>query len=103
MARDNLRATEIMTEKLERIRLYRWSQVNQPGLIATNFSVAYDSFSTNPIYSGTIAIAPASFSSNYTNQMRLVTVELTWTTGNVQRSRRMSTYVTFNGLHTYVF
>ena len=37
LARENLRATQILQEKMETIRLYTWDQVNTPGFIPTNF------------------------------------------------------------------
>src|SRR5947207_13330458 len=42
MARENLRATQIMLEKVETIRLYSWDQVNTAGFIPTNFTDTYD-------------------------------------------------------------
>src|SRR5258707_2277441 len=41
LARENIRATQIMTEKMETIRLYNWDQINSNGFIPTTFSVAY--------------------------------------------------------------
>jgi len=37
MARENLRATQIMLEKVETIRLYSWNQVTSNGFIPTDF------------------------------------------------------------------
>src|SRR5262245_23471967 len=41
LSRENLRATQVLTEKLETIRLYTWDQVNTPGFIPTNFSAPF--------------------------------------------------------------
>ncbi len=40
-ARENLRATQVMVEKMETIRLYSWDQINTPGFIPTTFSETY--------------------------------------------------------------
>src|SRR6266487_2661671 len=44
MARENLRATQIMLEKVETIRLYSWDQVNNKNgfNIPTDFTATYD-------------------------------------------------------------
>jgi hypothetical protein len=39
----------------------------------------------------------------YSANMRLITVTLNWTNGNVRRTRSMSTYVSKNGVQNYVF
>src|SRR6185503_12010121 len=41
-ARENQRATQILMEETEMIRLYTWDQVNKPGFIPTSFVTAYD-------------------------------------------------------------
>lgn len=40
-ARENLRATQIMVEKMETIRLYSWDQINTPGFIPAAFTDYY--------------------------------------------------------------
>lgn len=40
-ARENLRATQIMVEKMETIRLYSWDQINTPGFIPATFTDYY--------------------------------------------------------------
>src|SRR5262245_56428237 len=41
MARENLRATQIMLEKMEVIRLYSWDEITQPGFIPSTFEATY--------------------------------------------------------------
>src|SRR5260221_14043285 len=62
MARENLRATQIMLEKVETIRLYSWDQVNTPGFIPATFSANYDPKGAPNVgltYSGTTVVSPA--------------------------------------------
>src|SRR5436190_17437671 len=59
LARENLRATEILTEKTEAIRLYDWDQITTADFIPATFSTPFDVASTNapgPTYNGTITI-----------------------------------------------
>ncbi len=108
MARENLRATQIMLEKVETIRLYNWDQINEPGFVPTNFTAAYDPNSANGgiTYTGSMTISqvsPALITSSYSNDMRQLTVRVDWLTGVIPRSREFTTYVTRNGLQTYVY
>jgi len=114
--RENLRATQVMLERLEGIRLYNWSQLNSNGFIPKAFTEYYypDVAGTNGgsgvLYTGSVDIAsvylypPASYSPD----MRLVTVRVGWvsTSGksnSIVRQRSMSTYVGRNGIQNYVF
>src|SRR5262249_44898746 len=42
LARENARATQIMLEKLESIRLYNWTQVTNSGFVPATFVDVYD-------------------------------------------------------------
>jgi len=107
MARENLRATQIMLEKVETIRLYRWDQITNSGFIPTWFTNYYDPNGVNPqsiAYRGTISIDPVPFNTvSYSANMKQITVTLNWTTGQLLRSRTFTTYVAKNGLQTYVY
>lgn len=106
MARENLRATQILLEKVETLRLYHWGQL-QPGFIPTNFVVNYDvnSKSTNSgiLYYGSLSIAPANTGTSYSDDMRLVTVRLAWKTGRIPRTRQLTTYVCRTGIQNYTY
>ncbi len=105
LARENLRATQIMLEKVETIRLYSWDQINTAGFIPTTFTAPYDPNSTNGglTYTGTMTISAAPISSSYSNEMKQFTVQLNWKTGKLDRSREFTTYVARNGLQTYIY
>jgi uncharacterized protein (TIGR02598 family) len=107
MARENLRATQIMLEKTETLRLYNWDQVNDSGFIKTNFISPYDPTSTNLtsgiLYNGTVTISPAPVPASYSNDMRMVTIGLNWKTGSLHRNRSFTTYIARNGLQTYIY
>jgi prepilin-type N-terminal cleavage/methylation domain-containing protein len=99
MARDNLRATQILAQNLEMIRLCRWDQVaaaagslNAVPTGFTNYYTPNDPLST-PVYRGTVAISNVTFSSSYASDLRQVTVRVDWQTGGVNRTRQVTTLV----------
>ena len=106
-ARENLRATQIMVEKFETIRLYTWDQINTSGFIPVTFTNYYfeGQGSTNNgfPYVGTVSITNTTLTSSYADNMKMVTIQLTWSPGNFQRTRVMSSFVARNGLQTYVY
>ncbi len=107
LARENLRATQILQEKMETIRLYTWNQINTPGFIATNFVETFYSVSSNApsglTYTGKVAISSSPMTESYSNDLRTVSISLKWTSAGVPRSRAMTTYVTRNGLQNYIY
>ena len=106
LTRENLRATQILTEKMEIVRLCSWEQVTAPtNFIPSTFSAPFDSNgSTNGlVYTGTVRISDPTMAEFYKNHLKLIQIELTWTSGSVQRTRSMSTYVSEYGLQNYVY
>ena len=111
IARENQRATQVMVERLESIRLYNWAQVTTPNFIPTSFTEAYDPSNPNSsqgiTYYGQLTIGPASFSGNtpsYASNMRQFTVTLQWTNASsVPHLRTITTYVAKNGIQNYVY
>ena len=107
MARENVRATQIMVERTETLRLYSWDQLTTTNFIQTSFTESYDSMNTNggtgPTYSGTVTIAPVPMTTAYSGEMKQVTVSLNWTTGGINRNRSFTTFVARNGLQNYIY
>ena len=115
MLREELRATQVMVEKLESIRLYNWDQINSNGFIPRTFIAYYQPNPTNPatgsgvIYTGTVTIRPIASSSfsPYAPHLREVLVQLRWVSGSgeraILREREMRTLVSRYGLQNYVF
>ncbi len=106
MARENLRATQILLEKVETIRLYSWDQINTPGFIPATFTESYDPATTNNqglTFSGTMRIDPSPINSSYSNDLKMVTVHLTWQTSGMQRDREFTSYISRNGLQDYIY
>jgi Tfp pilus assembly protein PilV len=107
MTRENQRATQILLEKVETLRLYNWDQINTPGFIPTSFTNTFDpqaaTNSQGTVYLGTCTITNSPFSSSYSNNVRLVTVGLSWTTGSLPRQRTLTTLISRDGLQNYVY
>ena len=107
LARENLRATQIMEEKMETLRLYRWDQINQTGFIPTNFVDTFYPLGTNSgaglSYTGQVTITNPGYSEFYNDDLRSVTVNLSWVSAKVLRQRQMTTLVSKYGLQHYVY
>ena len=107
VARENLRATQILQEKMETIRLYSWDQVNQPGFIPSAFTNYYDTSGSSGnkglVYEGTVLVTNAPIKESYAGNLRWVNIQVTWTSSNIRRQRSMQTYVSLYGLQNYVY
>jgi len=106
MARENLRATQIMLEKVETIRLYSWNQVTSNGFIPTDFVATYDPQGAPNVgltYTGKLFITAAPISSSYSNSMKMIKVQLFWQTGGLNREREFTSYISRNGLQDYIY
>ncbi len=111
-ARDNLRATQILTQKMETIRLFRWSQLTNKTNAPPLFTAFYDPSSTNmgTTFEGRYAssLGPDGIPEAYRNNMRLVTVDVYWTnryspTKAVVQKRQVQTLVAQYGIQPYVY
>lgn len=102
-ARENLRATQILQEEMEVLRVLNWDQIttNPP---PWNFTAAfYPTGGTNQgvLYNGVVNITNSTSTASYAGDMKLITVSLSWKGGNITRNREMRTLVTRYGLHNY--
>ena len=106
-AREDLRATQILEEKMDTIRLYTWSQLNSSNFLPRTFSASFDPNSTNKqviVFSGTISVNPiSSLTESYKDQLREVSVSVSWNSGKGRRQREMTTYVSQHGLQNYIY
>jgi hypothetical protein len=108
MARENLRATQIMLEKMEVIRLLTWSQITSNNFVPPTFTAAYD---PNPlkngggggaVFQGTVTISSAALATDYDADLKRVDVKVNWTTRGIARSREMTTYYSKYGVQNYL-
>jgi len=106
VTRENLRATQILQQKTETIRLYNWSQVISNSFIPSSFVDVFCPLSNSTpgvSYTGTVTIADAGLTESYSNDIKMVNVVLQWKSGKVVRQRQAQTLVSRYGLQNYVY
>jgi hypothetical protein len=108
LVRENQRATQILMEKVETIRLYSWSQVNTPNFIPASFSDDYDpqggQGGKGAKYFGSINITNVPFAASYATNMKKIEITLSWTSSrNLAHVRRASTFIARDGVQNYVY
>jgi uncharacterized protein (TIGR02598 family) len=110
LARENIRATQVLEEKMEVVRLFNWDQViNLPGYIPTTFTAPF--FANNPTnpppgsfaYTGTVLVTAAPLTETYSADLRMIQIQVSWTSGNIVRNRQMTTFVSQYGLQKYIY
>ena len=109
-SREEERATQILAERMEVVRLLSWDQlVNLPGYVPTTFTASYSL--TNPtnapagslIYSGTVLVANAPISESYSNDLRMLKISLSWQSRGITHRRSMTTFASRYGLQNYIY
>ncbi len=132
VGRDNMRATQLMVNTMEVVRLYNWDQINSNGYIPTNFvtelyptntarsavpvveeqilveeeiqlAPEYREKNPNRMCSVDIRFSTPNFGTSYDTNMRQIDIRVTWTNQNVVRWRTMSSLIAEEGLQKYVF
>jgi len=108
--RQDLRATQILTQKAEAVRLCTWSQLNSLPQTFTDYYYTLGTTNTpaNTVYSGTISLTqPNSLPAAYRSQVKLVTVSLVWTNNfggkPVPHNRQVQTLVAYYGMVNYIY
>jgi uncharacterized protein (TIGR02598 family) len=109
ISRENLRAIQILQGKMEVVRQYNWDQVaNLPGFIPSNFTESF--YADNPtntpsnfIYTGSVTVTNAPVTESYSNDLRMIQIQLTWKSGGVVHNRQATTFVSQYGLQRYVY
>lgn len=116
--RENVRATQVMLSRLERLRLCAWSsgQLFNTNIVPVNFTDYFDPLglkgttNTGTVYTGTMVVTTnpvLSPAASYAPNMAQVTISIAWTNGvngvtNIHY-RSMSTYVSEYGMQNYIY
>jgi len=108
-AREDLRATQIMMQKIEGLRLCTWSQLNSQ--CPFNFTESYSTTTGSTIvYQGTVSLTDnTNLPSAYQSKVKLVTVTVTWKTPRgdhappLVHTRTMQTESAYYGLQNYLY
>lgn len=113
--REDLRATQILTQKIEAIRLCTWAQLtNCPATFTDTYATSSNTNSSSLFYYGTITRAKntdlPNGTSGYRDQVALVTVTVTWKTPGVSandpavtHTRSMQTQSAMYGMQNYLY
>ena len=107
--RENQRATQIMLETVETIRLYNWSQVNSNGFIPSTFTGVYDPQA--PVGQQGITYYGKISTFNATNiggpavstNLMVMKMSMTWTNRGIPHTRTTSTLIARDGIQNYVY
>lgn len=110
VTREDLRATQILLQRMETIRVSDYTKLTNSAVFPTNTTVYFDEENAASGKGGipyTVTFnarrlpSPKPQSQFYTNMLE-VTVAASWKSGKVQRTRSMQTYVARQGLQQYV-
>ena len=110
LSRQEARATQILQEKMEMVRILNWDQVaTYSNYVPSSFNEAF--YATDPSnappggfdYTGQVTIATPSIGATYKNDLREVTVTVSWQFSGKTRTRTMSAYVSQWGMQNYVY
>ena len=109
LTRQDERATQILEERMEVVRLLSWNQVTNPGYIPATFTDSY--YSSNPtnapsgslIYTGAVTVTSAPITETYANDLRMIQITLSWQSGSLTHRRQMTTFVSQYGLQKYIY
>jgi prepilin-type N-terminal cleavage/methylation domain-containing protein len=116
MARENQRATQILMERAEALRVFSWAEITNTVVSSNGLKTLPTSFTdwyipTNgtggigAVYTGHITNITPSWSggASYLTNMREIDINVTWTTDGIARSRTLTTYVARDGVQNYVY
>jgi hypothetical protein len=103
-ARQNLRATQIIAERMEILRLLSWEQWNPPKF-PLKFKDYYNfTNQTGVEFHGQVKVENATNCSglSYNTNLLQITIEVKWT-NNAPRTRSMTTLIAERGMQAYVY
>lgn len=91
---------------MEVIRLVKWDDATL-GFIPETFTAPYYATDTDPssglFYTGKVSISQAPLEESYAHHLRMIQIDLTWSSGKVLRTRQMTTFVSEYGIQKYVY
>jgi type II secretory pathway pseudopilin PulG len=108
-AREELRATQILQDRSEILRLYTWDQLTNSGFVPLTFTESFNTAGAahgngGVTYHGTVTISQAPVTTeSYSNDLRLVSFQLNWTNNNISHQRTLTTLDSSYGLHNYIY
>ena len=128
--REDIRATQLLIEKMDQLRVISWDQLTNVAVVPTSFTatfnpddtptlrkrgylslsastnavIATDKSSENLVYAGAVTIADAPNDTSYSADMKQITVTLQWKAlSGMRRSRSFTTFVARYGMQNYKY
>jgi len=107
-SREDLRATQVMVQKMETLRLYNWAEIQATNYMAPSFSQYFNPTATNGVlYVGQVTVdVPTNLPSGYNNQILGITVSVSWTNyvrgQPIAHNRQMQSYAALYWIQNYV-
>ena len=103
-SRLELRATHILTEKLEALRLFNWDQVKTKGFVPEKFTERFDPTNNHSVlYEVQITLTNAAVAPAYDSTMRKVVAQVTWNNTHGKRTKQMETLISQYGIQNYLY
>lgn len=106
LAREDRRATQILLQATETLRLYNWDQIHDYTFMPSAINYAYDPISTTSpgvTFTNRITLTDISTTTeNYRTNLSQATVAVDWTSGGAPHHREITTFITRRGLQVYV-
>jgi prepilin-type N-terminal cleavage/methylation domain-containing protein len=109
LSQEEVRADQILVQKLETLRIYNWTNIINSSFMATatNFTAYYSTSNAvhGVTYNGTLSISPfvpSATPETYSSSLRQVTASVSWFSEGMNHTRTMMTLVSSNGISTYV-
>lgn len=122
LTREDARATQMLNEKIDKLRLLTWDQLNDKTITPDSFYCAFNpedptlgnegvtnlkdfnNYTTNQLnYAGSILLTNGPSDVVYGTNMLSLTVTLRWTSSTgLSRTRSMTTYIAKYGIQNYV-
>ena len=106
----DMRATELMAQQMETIRLYTWDQLTNSGYIPLNNTISfYPTSMTNQVqgtgisYYESLTVTNSGLTEGYSNDLKEVIVSLLWTNQSGPHQRQMTTLVSHYGIQNYIY
>ena len=106
-SRENLRATQILQQYSELVRLYTWDQLTNGTTIPHPYTKTWTFYPLGGTghqgvtYTANMSIDSSAMAEDYAADTKKVTFTLSWTSGNIPHQRQMTTLVSKYGLHKY--
>lgn len=109
-SQQNLRATQIMQQQAETLRLYTWDQLTNNGYIPTSSTYFFypatmtnQTVGTGTTFYESLMIANSGLTEGYNNDLRQAIITVTWTSDSGTHTRQMTTMISHYGMQNYIY